>query len=82
MTDELERRLAEGPVIGVPTITLDGDPDGVASASDGIAYGKKFSAGVGGSISGHGACRVVQALLHALLLQRDVGRFLGIAFLR
>ena len=41
--DELEQRLAAGPVIGVPTITLDGDSDGVAPASDGTAYAKKFS---------------------------------------
>jgi len=33
--DELERRLAEGPAIAVPTITLDGDSDGVAPATDG-----------------------------------------------
>ncbi|MET0790542.1 MAG: alpha/beta hydrolase [Polyangiaceae bacterium] len=39
----LEARLASGPVIGVPTITLDGDSDGVAPASDGTAYAKKFS---------------------------------------
>jgi pimeloyl-ACP methyl ester carboxylesterase len=41
--DDLERRLAEGPVIGVPTITLDGDSDGVAPASDGTSYAGKFS---------------------------------------
>lgn len=41
--DELERRLAAGPVITVPTITLDGDSDGVAAASDGAAYAKMFS---------------------------------------
>jgi pimeloyl-ACP methyl ester carboxylesterase len=40
---ELERRLASGPVIGVPTITLDGDSDGVAPASDGTSYAAKFS---------------------------------------
>ncbi|MHA6686834.1 alpha/beta fold hydrolase [Mesorhizobium sp. A556] len=41
--DALEKRLAAGPVIAVPTITLDGDSDGVAPASDGTAYAKKFS---------------------------------------
>jgi pimeloyl-ACP methyl ester carboxylesterase len=41
--DELERRLAEGPVIEVPTITLDGDSDGVAPASDGTSYAGKFT---------------------------------------
>jgi pimeloyl-ACP methyl ester carboxylesterase len=41
--DDLEKRLAEGPVIAVPTITLDGDSDGVAPASDGTSYASKFS---------------------------------------
>jgi pimeloyl-ACP methyl ester carboxylesterase len=41
--DALEKRLAEGPVIAVPTITLDGDSDGVTPATDGTAYAKKFS---------------------------------------
>ncbi len=41
--DELEKRLAAGPVIGVPTITLDGDSDGVAPATDGTSYAKMFS---------------------------------------
>ena len=40
---ELERRLASGPVIAAPTITLDGDSDGVAPASDGTAYAARFS---------------------------------------
>src|SRR5712692_4418253 len=41
--DDLEKRLAEGPVIAVPTITLDGDSDGVAPATDGTSHAKKFS---------------------------------------
>jgi pimeloyl-ACP methyl ester carboxylesterase len=41
--DELEERLAAGPVISVPTITLDGDSDGVAPETDGSAYANKFS---------------------------------------
>jgi pimeloyl-ACP methyl ester carboxylesterase len=41
--DELERRLADGPVIAVPAITLDGDADGVAPATDGTSYAKRFS---------------------------------------
>ena len=41
--DDLEKRLAEDPVIAVPTITLDGDSDGVTPASDGASYEKKFS---------------------------------------
>jgi pimeloyl-ACP methyl ester carboxylesterase len=41
--DELERRLATGPSIAAPTITLDGDSDGVAPATDGTSYAAKFT---------------------------------------
>ena len=40
--DELEKRLAESPVITVPTITLEGDANG-APHPDPSAYAKKFS---------------------------------------
>jgi pimeloyl-ACP methyl ester carboxylesterase len=40
--DEVERRLAEGPVINVPTITLEGDANG-APHPEPAAYAKKFS---------------------------------------
>ncbi|MEA2189348.1 MAG: hypothetical protein QOK16_4359 [Solirubrobacteraceae bacterium] len=40
--DELEKRLAEGPVIIVPAITLEGDANG-APHPDPSAYAKKFS---------------------------------------
>ena len=40
--DDLEKRLAEGPVITVPTITLEGDANG-APHPDPNAYAKKFS---------------------------------------
>jgi pimeloyl-ACP methyl ester carboxylesterase len=40
--DELEKRLAQGPVIAVPTITLEGDANG-APHPDARAYAKKFS---------------------------------------
>jgi pimeloyl-ACP methyl ester carboxylesterase len=40
--DDLEKRLAEGPVIAVPTITLEGDANG-APHPDASSYGKKFS---------------------------------------
>jgi pimeloyl-ACP methyl ester carboxylesterase len=40
--DNLERRLAEGPVITVPTITLEGDANG-APHPDASSYAKKFS---------------------------------------
>jgi pimeloyl-ACP methyl ester carboxylesterase len=40
--DELESKLAEGPVIAVPTITLEGDANG-APHPEAEAYRKKFS---------------------------------------
>ena len=40
--DDLEKRLAEAPVITVPTITLEGDANG-APHLDASAYTKKFS---------------------------------------
>ncbi len=40
--DDLEKRLAEAPVINVPTITLEGDANG-APHPDATAYAKKFS---------------------------------------
>jgi pimeloyl-ACP methyl ester carboxylesterase len=39
---ELEERLAEGPVIGVPTITLEGDANG-APHPDPSSYAQRFS---------------------------------------
>ena len=42
--DELEKRLAEGPNITVPTITLEGDANG-APHPDASAYARKFSGG-------------------------------------
>jgi pimeloyl-ACP methyl ester carboxylesterase len=40
--DDLEKRLAESPVITVPTITLEGDANG-APHPDASSYAKKFS---------------------------------------
>jgi pimeloyl-ACP methyl ester carboxylesterase len=40
--DDLERRLAAGPVITVPTITLEGDANG-APHPDATAYARKFT---------------------------------------
>jgi pimeloyl-ACP methyl ester carboxylesterase len=40
--NELENRLAQGPVIGVPTITLEGDANG-APHPDPSSYAEKFS---------------------------------------
>ncbi|HEX9255693.1 MAG TPA: alpha/beta hydrolase, partial [Candidatus Angelobacter sp.] len=39
---ELEKRLTAGPVIAVPTITLEGDANG-APHPDASSYAKKFS---------------------------------------
>jgi pimeloyl-ACP methyl ester carboxylesterase len=41
--DDLEKRLAVGPVITVPTITLEGDANGAPHYPDPSAYAKKFS---------------------------------------
>ncbi|MHC5747270.1 MAG: alpha/beta fold hydrolase [Nostoc sp.] len=43
MYEELEQRLAAQPTIMVPTITLDGDADGVVPATDGKSTAAKFS---------------------------------------
>jgi pimeloyl-ACP methyl ester carboxylesterase len=40
--DDLERRLAEAPLINVPTITVEGDANG-APHPDAASYAKKFS---------------------------------------
>jgi len=40
--DDFERRLAQGPVISIPTITLEGDANG-APHPDASVYAKKFS---------------------------------------
>jgi pimeloyl-ACP methyl ester carboxylesterase len=42
---DLQRRLATLPAITVATITLDGDADGVAPATDGAASAPKFTGG-------------------------------------
>jgi pimeloyl-ACP methyl ester carboxylesterase len=41
--DDLEKRLAAGPVITVPTITLEGDANGAPHYPDPSAFAKKFS---------------------------------------
>ena len=40
--DDLEKRLAQAPVITVPTITLEGDANG-AAYPDPTSYAKKFT---------------------------------------
>jgi hypothetical protein len=49
--DDLEKRLAKGPVITVPTITLEGDANGALHA-DADTYRNKFSAGTSTALSG------------------------------
>lgn len=74
--DALEARLAEGPVINVPTITLDGDADGIAKATDGQAYKKKFVGihrhyvipGAGHNLPGEAPERFAQAVIEAASL--------------
>ncbi|GHJ43614.1 alpha/beta hydrolase [Catellatospora sp. TT07R-123] len=41
--DDLENQLAQGPVITVPTITLDGEADPFTPPGDGAAYRARFS---------------------------------------
>ena len=41
--DDLEKRLAAGPVITVPTITLEGDANGAPHYPDPSAFAKKFT---------------------------------------
>jgi pimeloyl-ACP methyl ester carboxylesterase len=41
--DGLEKRLAKRPVIGVPTVTLDGEVDPFTPAGDGSSYRGRFS---------------------------------------
>ena len=38
----MEKRLAQGPVIAVPTVTLEGDANGAPHA-DAASFAKKFS---------------------------------------
>ncbi|MCX4578234.1 alpha/beta hydrolase [Streptomyces sp. NBC_01571] len=41
--DRLERQLAAGPVVAVPTVTLDGRKDPFTAAGDGSSYRARFS---------------------------------------
>ncbi|MCW7942893.1 alpha/beta hydrolase [Streptomyces hygroscopicus] len=41
--DALEQRLAQGPAIGVPTVTLDGELDPFTPVGNGATYRDKFS---------------------------------------
>lgn len=41
--DEIEKKLTVSPVLTVPSVTLDGDADGVVPAGDGSSFAKFFS---------------------------------------
>lgn len=41
--EDWEKKLATFPTISVPTLTMDGDSDGVVPATDGSAYAAKFT---------------------------------------
>jgi pimeloyl-ACP methyl ester carboxylesterase len=76
--DDLERRLAEGPVITVPTITLEGDANG-APHPDSSAYAKKFPGKythrvVGGGIGHNLPQEAPQAFAKAVI---EVGSWQG-----
>ena len=74
--DDLEQRLAAGPVITVPTITLEGDANG-APHPDAAAYAAKFSGPyehrvVGGGVGHNLPQEAPQAFADAII---DVDRF-------
>ena len=74
--DDLERQLAAGPVIPVPTITLEGDANGAAHPEP-AAYAKKFTGpylhrtltgGIGHNLPQEAPAAFTQAILDADLL--------------
>ena len=74
--DGLEQRLAQGPTIGVPTITLEGDANGAPHA-DAQSYARKFSGKYGhrvitGGIGHNLPQEAPQAFAQAVI---DVDRF-------
>ena len=74
--DELEKRLAEAPVIAVPTITMEGDANG-APHPDPASYSKKFSGkyehrNIAGGIGHNMPQEAPQAFADAIL---DVARY-------
>jgi pimeloyl-ACP methyl ester carboxylesterase len=74
--DELEKRLAEAPVIAVPTITMEGDANG-APHPDPASYSKKFSGkyehrNIAGGIGHNLPQEAPQAFADAIL---DVARY-------
>jgi pimeloyl-ACP methyl ester carboxylesterase len=76
--DDLEKRLAEAPVINVPTITLEGDANG-APHPDAASYAKKFAGKythrlIGGGIGHNLPQEAPQAFAQAIL---DVDSYRG-----
>ncbi|MGF6773788.1 pimeloyl-ACP methyl ester carboxylesterase [Paraburkholderia sp. GAS199] len=74
--DELERRLAAGPTISVPTITMEGDANGAAHPEP-AAYAKKFTGkyahrNIGGGIGHNLPQEAPKAFADAII---DVARF-------
>jgi pimeloyl-ACP methyl ester carboxylesterase len=74
--DDLEKRLAESPVITVPTITMEGDANG-APHPDPSSYAKKFSGkyehrDIGGGVGHNLPQEAPQAFAKAIV---DVDRF-------
>ena len=74
--DELEKRLATGPVIAVPTMTLEGDANG-APHPEPAAYAHKFSGKythrtITGGVGHNLPQEAPQAFAHAIM---DVARF-------
>jgi len=62
---DIQRRLAALPAITVPAITMDGDGDGVAPATDGAAQAARFS--------GHRVHRVIPRAGHNLPQEEPEG---------
>jgi len=76
--DDLEKKLAEAPVITVPTITLEGDANG-APHPDPASYAKKFAGPyahrlIGGGIGHNLPQEAPQAFAQAIL---DVDSYRG-----
>ncbi|MEY9851424.1 pimeloyl-ACP methyl ester carboxylesterase [Leifsonia sp. EB41] len=79
--DEVERRLAERPSIGVPTITLEGDSNGAAHP-DPAAYRDRFTGpyahrtlagGIGHDLPQEAPEEFAQAVIDAERMARDAG---------
>lgn len=71
--DELEKRLAARPVIGVPTITLDAERDPFTAPGDGASYRDRFTgayehrtlAGIGHNVPQEAPAAFAQAVVDA-----------------